>query len=255
MKQRIIVKIGSSTLTAGTQRISRGKLEDIAKQLVSLKDSYDIVLVSSGAIATAKQYINISGWENAVASKQAMSAIGQPKLMQLYNEVFNDYDLRIAQCLMTYKDFDNDESRRNTLNTIDELLSHGYVPIVNENDTTAVEELVLGDNDKLSALVATLLDADRLIIASDVDGLYNKNPFLHKNATLIREVNSLAEVKTYIQERDNGLGTGGMTSKIKAVEICLLKGIDVSIVNGNNADFIAKILDGSAVCTTFKSSQ
>tara|TARA_R110000868_G_scaffold304437_17_gene565333 strand:- start:68810 stop:69580 length:771 start_codon:yes stop_codon:yes gene_type:complete len=251
MKQKIVVKIGSSTLTAGTNRISRGKLEDIARQLVNLKDNYDIVLVSSGAIATAKQFITIKNWENEVASKQAMSAIGQPKLMQLYSEVFGDFDLRIAQCLMTYRDFENGESRNNTINTINELLSHGFIPIINENDTTAVEELVLGDNDKLSALVATLLEADKLIIASDIDGLYNKNPFLHKDAQLIPKVTDLKDIQQYIQERDNGIGTGGMTSKIKAVEICFAYNIEVCLVNGSRTGFIERVLDGEGSFTRF----
>lgn len=251
MKQKIVVKIGSSTLTAGSNRISRGKLEDIARQLVALKDSYNIILVSSGAIATAKQFVNIQGWENAVASKQAMSAIGQPKLMQLYSEVFGDFDLRIAQCLMTYRDFENNESRKNTVNTIDELLNHGFIPIINENDTTAVEELVLGDNDKLSALVASLLKADKLIIASDIDGLYNKNPFLNKDATLINEVNNLNDVRQYVQERDNGVGTGGMTSKINAIEICFDHDIEVCLVNGGRTGFIEEVLNEHGDFTRF----
>ena len=155
MKKKLVLKIGSSTLTAGTVKISRGKIEDIARQIVELRKDYDIVIVSSGAIATARQFVTITGWDTQVASKQAMSAIGQPKLIQIYNEVFSDFDLRIAQCLMTYRDFDNDNSRNNTLNTIHELLKYNYIPIINENDTVAVEVLILGDNDKLSALVAT----------------------------------------------------------------------------------------------------
>lgn len=252
MKQTIVVKIGSSTLTAGTNRISRGKLEDIARQLIHLKDKYHVVLVSSGAIATAKQFVNIQNWENVVASKQAMSAIGQPKLMQLYSEVFGDFDLRIAQCLMTNRDFEDQESRNNTLNTINELFSHGFIPIINENDTTSVEELALGDNDKLSALVATLLKAEKLIIASDIDGLYDKNPYLHKDAVLIKEVSDLESVQEYIQERDNGLGTGGMTSKIKAIEICFAHNIEVCLVNGSRTGFIEEVLGGDGLFTRFR---
>ena len=195
MKTRLVVKIGTSTLTGGTDRISRGKVEDIARQLHRLKDTYDVVLVSSGAIATARQFINIKGWEKLVSSKQAMSAIGQPKLMQIYSEVFKDFELNIAQCLMTYRDFENKESRLNTFNTIQELLSHNYIPIINENDTVAVEELVLGDNDKLSALIAALIHADILIIASDVDGLFDKNPNIYKEAKLITEISDKGSVR------------------------------------------------------------
>ena len=207
MKPRIVVKIGTSTLTAGTSMISRGKIENIGRQILALRDQYDIILVSSGAVATAKQFINISGLKNnMVHSKQALSAIGQPKLLQIYAEVFGDFDLKVAQCLMTYKDFDNNESKTNTLNTVNELLTHGFIPIFNENDTVAVEELILGDNDKLSALVASLVKADKLIIASDIDGLFTKNPNLHEDAELIPVVTDLEEIKQFIEERENGLG-------------------------------------------------
>ena len=251
MKPRLVVKIGTSTLTAGTNRISRGKIEDIARQFVELQHTYEIILVSSGAIATARQFVDINGWSNVVHSKQAMSAIGQPKLMQIYSEVFSDFGLKVAQCLLTYRDFENEESKINTRNTIEELLSHDYIPIVNENDTVAVEEVVLGDNDKLSALVATLVKADRLIIASDIDGLFTKNPNLADGAEFIAEVNDLAVVKDYIQERENGLGTGGMTSKISAIKICFENGIKVYLVNGGIQFFITKSLNEEIRFTKF----
>jgi len=251
MKPIIVVKIGTSTLTAGTDRISRGKIEDIARQLVRLMPQYHIVLVSSGAIATAKQFVTIEGWQNLVPSKQAMSAIGQPKLMQIYSEVFNDFGLRIAQCLMTYRDFENEESRLNTRNTIDELLKHNFVPIINENDTVAVEELILGDNDKLSALVASLMDALKLIIASDIDGVYDKNPHIYKDATLITEISDLDSVGQFVEERNNGLGTGGMTSKINAVKICFEKQITVCIVNGGKPNFIQDCMEEKIEYTRF----
>lgn len=251
MKKKIVVKIGTSTLTMGTDRISRGKIEDIARQLDKLKDSYDFVLVSSGAIATARQFINIGGWDNLVESKQAMSAIGQPKLMQLYSEVFSDFGIKIAQCLMTYRDFENEESRKNTLNTIHELLHHGYIPIINENDTVAVEELILGDNDKLSALVAALMKADKLIIASDTDGLFDKNPHIHKDAKLIDEVHDLNKIKDYIQEKENGLGTGGMSSKVEAIKICLADDVEVCLTNGYTHFFIEKTIKEEIKFTKF----
>jgi len=235
----------------GTDRISRGKLEDIARQLVKLKDQYDFILVSSGAIATAKQFINISGWDNLVESKQAMSAIGQPKLMQLYNEVFSDFGLKIAQCLMTYRDFENDESRKNTYNTVHELLQHDYIPIINENDTVAVEELILGDNDKLSALVAVLIEAEMLIIASDTDGLFDKNPFTHTDATLIEEVTDLELIKDYIGEQHSGLGTGGMYSKIEAIKVCMADNVQVCLTNGFVHFFIELVINEEIKYTRF----
>lgn len=253
MKPRIVVKIGTSTLTAGTSMISRGKIENIGRQILALRDQFDIILVSSGAVATAKQFINISGLKNnMVHSKQALSAIGQPKLLQIYAEVFGDFDLKVAQCLMTYKDFDNKESKTNTLNTVNELLTHGFIPIFNENDTVAVEELILGDNDKLSALVASLVKADKLIIASDINGLYTKNPTIHEDAELIPVVTDLEEIKQFIEERENGLGTGGMTSKVSAAKICFDENIEVYLVNGSRTNFIQRSLDGSIEFTKFK---
>ena len=251
MKKKIVVKIGTSTLTMGTDRISRGKIEDIARQLVKLKPEYDFVIVSSGAIATARQFININGWDNLVESKQAMSAIGQPKLMQLYSEVFSDFGLKIAQCLMTYRDFENEESRKNTRNTVTELLQHDYIPIINENDTVAVEELILGENDKLSALVATLMKADKLIIASDTDGLFDKNPHIHKDAQLIEEVTDLDKIQGFIQEKKNGLGTGGMSSKIDAIKICFADNVEVCLTNGYTHFFIEKTINNEVKFTRF----
>jgi glutamate 5-kinase len=251
MKSKIVVKIGTSTLTAGTNKISRGKIEDIARQIEKLRDSYDIILVSSGAIATARQFVHIKAWDNIVTSKQALSAIGQPKLMQIYSEVFGDFDLKIAQCLMTYRDFENEVSRQNTRNTINELLTHNFIPIINENDTVAVEELILGDNDKLSALVANLIDANKLIIASDIDGLFDKNPKLYPDATLISEISDLEKIDQFIEEKDNGLGTGGMGSKISAVKICFEKQIVVYIVNGSKRNFIEDSLNEKMAFTKF----
>ncbi|GAA4838618.1 glutamate 5-kinase [Algivirga pacifica] len=253
--KRLVIKIGTSTLTMGTKSISRGKIEDIARQLVELQQQgVQVVLVSSGAVATARQFITIDGWaeEGDLPSKQALSAIGQPKLMQIFSEVFRDFGLKIAQCLLTYRDFQEGESRTNTLNTLNELMKHGYIPIINENDTVAVEELILGDNDKLSALVATLLDTDQLLIASDIDGIYNKNPHLHADAALIESVTDLHQVASFIEERDNGLGTGGMTSKISAVRICFSQRIPVMLVNGSRPSFIIHSLEGKIPCTRFE---
>ena len=213
MKKKIVLKIGSSTLTAGTKLISRGKIEDIGRQILALRSDYDIVLVSSGAIATARQFIDISGWRERAETKQALAAIGQPILMQIYNEVFGDFEIRTAQCLMTYRDFADEMSRANTLNTINELLKHNFIPIINENDTTATEEIILGDNDKLSALVSVVIGADILVLASDIDGLFDKNPHLHQDAKLISEVTDIEKAKTLVEEKASELGTGGMSSK------------------------------------------
>ncbi len=231
--------------------ISRGKVEDIGRQILELQENYDIVLVSSGAIAAAKQRINIIDPGKLVETKQAMAAIGQPLLMRIYNEIFSDFGIRTAQCLMTYRDFENETSRKNTLNTISELLKHSYIPIINENDTTAVEELILGDNDKLSALVAALIKADLLIIASDIDGVFDKNPHLHKDAKLIAEIHNIAEAKSLVEERDSGLGTGGMNSKLEAAMICQKENIETWVVGGGRNNFLIDALKGKISCTKF----
>jgi glutamate 5-kinase len=251
MKKKLVLKIGTSTLTNGTKLISRGKVEDIGRQILALQDEYDIVLVSSGAIATAKQYINIQDAGRIVESKQAMAAIGQPLLMRIYNEIFSDFGIRTAQCLMTYRDFENETSRQNTLNTINELIKYEYIPVINENDTTAVEEIILGDNDKLSALVAALIKADLLVLASDIDGVYDKNPHLHADAKHITEIKNIEEARSLVEERDSGLGTGGMNSKLEAAMLCQREGIETWIVNGGQPEFLTKAFAGQLAFTAF----
>ena len=238
-------------MTNGTRLISRGKIEDIGRQILALRDEYDIVLVSSGAIAAAKQYINIKDAGKPVESKQAMAAIGQPLLMRTYNEVFGDLGIQTAQCLMTYRDFENETSRQNTLNTITELLKYNYVPVINENDTTAVEEIIVGDNDRLSALVAVLIRADLLVLVSDINGLYDKNPHLHADARLIAEVKNIDEARLLVEERDSGLGTGGMNSKLEAAMLCQKDGIETWIVGGQRNTFLIEAFDGKIGYTKF----
>ncbi len=255
MKKKLVLKIGTSTLTNGTRLISRGKIEDIGRQIMSLRDEWDIVLVSSGAIAAAKQYINIKDAGKPIESKQAMAAIGQPLLMRTYNEVFGDFGIQTAQCLMTYRDFENETSRQNTLNTVTELLKYNYLPIINENDTTAVEEILLGDNDRLSALVAVLIHADLLVLVSDIDGLFNKNPHLHADAKLIAEVRNIAEARGLIEERDSGLGTGGMNSKLEAAMLCQKEGIETWIVGGGRNNFFTDAFEGKINYTRFQVSE
>ncbi len=251
MKKKLVLKIGTSTLTNATNLISRGKIEDIGRQILALRAEYDIVLVSSGAIAAAKQYITIKDPGRPVASKQAMAAIGQPLLMRTYNEVFSDFGIQTAQCLMTNHDFENDTSRRNTLNTITELIKYNYLPIINENDTTAVEEIIVGDNDKLSAHVAALIQADLLVLVSDIDGLYDKNPHLHDDAVLIPEVRNIEEARLLVEERESEFGTGGMNSKLEAAMLCQKEGIETWIVGGGRNDFLTKAFESKSGFTRF----
>lgn len=251
MKKKLVLKIGTSTLTNGTKLISRGKVEDIGRQILELRDKFDIILVSSGAIAAARQRINFMDEGRLIESKQALSAIGQPLLMRIYNEIFTDFGIRAAQCLMTYRDFENETSRQNTLNTLNELIKYSYIPIINENDTTAVEEIILGDNDKLSALVATLLKADLLVLASDIDGVFDKNPHLHVDAKHISEIKNIEEARSLVEERDSGLGTGGMNSKLEAAIICQRENIETWIINGGNNNFVVNAINGKVPFTKF----
>lgn len=251
MKKRIIIKIGSSTLTRGTNQISRGKIEDLARQIIALREQYDIVLVSSGAIATARQFMELSG-ANAIAVKQALAAIGQPVLLRIYQEVFGDFGLHVAQCLLHYQDFDREQSRENIVNTIQLLLDNGYIPIINENDTVATEEIQFGDNDKLAALAASLLQVDLLILASDIDGLYTGDPKSDVEAALIKTVEDVATVKHLAGSSVSAHGTGGMSSKLAAAQICQNQGIEMWIVNGGVEGFAEKALRGEMSFTRFR---
>jgi len=250
-KKKLILKIGSSTLTAGTDRISYAKIEDIARQIISLRGIFDVVIVTSGAIATARQFADIDNGNLQVDSKQALAAIGQPKLMTIYDEVFSSFGLKVAQCLLVYRDFTNEVAKENIRNTIDKLLEFGYNPIINENDTVSADEIVLGDNDKLSALVAVITGAELLVLASDIDGLYDKNPNLFPDARHIREVDDLSVMGKYIQEIPSELGTGGMTTKMQAANICKDNGVEMWIVNGGNNGFIESALKGEGLFTKF----
>lgn len=252
MQRKLVIKIGTSTLTAGTNRISFAVIESLARQIVSLKKDFDVVIVSSGAVATARQFVEINGYGGEVDSKQALAAIGQTKLMEIYDNIFSSFGLNIAQILMTYRDFENATAKENTRNTIKKLWEVGYIPIVNENDTVAVEEIVLGDNDKLSALVSVIIDASLLILVSDIDGIFTQNPHLYADAELITQVFDLKSISCCIEEKKSALGTGGMSSKIHAADICMNHNIEMWIVNGQRADYILKALNNEIPFTKFK---
>ena len=255
MKKKLIIKIGTSTLTAGTNRISFAVIEGLARQIVELKKEYDIVIVSSGAIATARQFVEINGFNKHVDSKQALAAIGQTKLMELYDNIFGTFGLNIAQILLTYRDFENPVANENTRNTIRRLWQVDYIPIVNENDTVSIEEIMLGDNDKLSALVAVITEADLLVLVSDIDGIFDRNPHLHPDAQLINEVSNLKSVEACIEEKESTLGTGGMSSKIHAAEICMENGVEMWIMNGQRPNYIINAMGNRIPFTRFVKKQ
>jgi glutamate 5-kinase len=241
-KKRIVLKLGSNTLTKETNHISRGKIEDIGIQIAELKDKYEFIIVSSGAIAAAKQFVKLENQDKDVFVKQALASIGQPHLMRIYHESFSDLGLLISQCLLSYSDFEKEQSKVNIINTINVLVKNNYIPIINENDTVATDEIRSGDNDKLAALTAVLLKADLLIIATNTNGIYFKeslNDVVPQTISLVTDVKVLEKE---IGDSKSSHGTGGMQSKIEAVAIANAATIETWIVNGLIDNFILKAL-------------
>ena len=236
-----MLKIGTSTLTGGSERISRGKIEDIAAQIHELRPEYEIILVTSGAIAAARQFSDIET-SNSLQMKQALAAIGQLQLMRMYQEIFRDYQLNMAQCLLTYYDFNNEDSRQNIKGAINTLLLNNYIPIINENDTVAVDEIKFGDNDKLAALTASLIGAEILILATDIDGVYTADPKIDPKAEIITEIHELNKIHQFVSDTKSIQGSGGMRSKLLAAELAQQHGVETWILNGNSENFLIKAL-------------
>jgi glutamate 5-kinase len=229
------LKIGTSTLTKGTQSISRGKIEDIGRQIALLKDEYDFIIVSSGAIAVAKQFVEIEGKGKEIKVKQALAAIGQPHLMRIIQESFRELKLLTAQCLLSYMDFERKETKQNIVNTINTLVDNGYIPIINENDTVSTEEIKFGDNDILAALTAELIEVDLLILATNTYGFY-------QNGQTLETIHNINDVAKFIEDKKSNQGTGGMDSKLRAAQIAQKAGIETWLVNGWEDNFIKKAL-------------
>lgn len=241
-KKRVLLKIGTNTLTKETNQISRGKIEDIGRQLAELNQDYEFVIVSSGAIAVAKQFVKLESNGREINVKQALAAIGQPHLMRIFQENFRELGLLTSQCLLSYADFNREKSKENIVNTINVLLANQYIPIINENDTVATEEIQFGDNDKLAALTAALIGADLVIIATNTDGIYTKRSIDSDIKSTIAEVRDLKELRNEIAAGKSSQGTGGMLSKIEAAEILKKEKIETWIVNGIGDNFIIKAM-------------
>ena len=237
-RKRIVLKIGSNTLTRETNAISRGKIEDIARQIAALRDEYEFVIVSSGAIATARQFVHLNAIGTEITEKQALASIGQPHLMRIFQESFQELGVFTAQCLLSYSDFERKESRDNIRNTINVLAAHDYVPIINENDTVATDEIKFGDNDKLGALTAVLLDANCYMIATNTNGIYAKNSIANRSYKTIPLINNIDMMTKEIHTTVSSHGTGGMASKVEAARITQQAGIETWIVNGLEDQFI-----------------
>ncbi len=251
-KKRILLKIGSNTLTKETDHISRGKIEDIGRQIAKLKDSYEFIIVSSGAIAAAKQFVKLEHNGQEITVKQALASIGQPHLMRIFQENFRELGLFTSQCLLSYSDFEREVSKENICNTINVLVANNFIPIINENDTVATDEIKFGDNDKLAALTAALMKVDLLIIATNTDGIYTKESFVKKNPETIRLVSNLADLQKEVSSAKSSHGTGGMESKIEAANIARQAHVETWIVNGLKDNFIVDALENKTAFTTIK---
>ncbi|MBL4745173.1 MAG: glutamate 5-kinase [Flavobacteriaceae bacterium] len=248
-KKRILLKIGTNVLTKESEYISRGKIEDIARQIKLLTADYEFILVSSGAIAAAKQFVQLESNGEEINVKQALASIGQPHLMRIFQENFRELGLLTSQCLLSYSDFEKEQSRKNIVNTINVLVANNYIPIINENDTVATDEIKFGDNDKLAALTAVLLSVDLLVIGTNTDGVYTRKSLQHGKPQTVRETSDILEIEKEVISACSSQGTGGMHSKIKAAQIAQAAGIETWIVNGLEDRFLIKAMNKTTVFT------
>ena len=250
---RIAVKVGTSTLAHATGRLNIRQVESLVKVLSDLKNAgHEIVLISSGAIGMGVGKLLLSERPTDIPTKQAAAAVGQCELMYTYDKLFSDYHHTVAQLLITGDDTANESRRQNFTNTLARLLELGALPIINENDTVATDEIVIGDNDTLAAIVAECVHANLLILLSDIDGLYTADPHTHPDAVLLHRVTKIDDhIRELAGVSNSTQGTGGMVTKLRAAEICLRCGCNMVIANGNRPENLYDILDGKAVGTTF----
>lgn len=258
-KKRIVIKIGSSSLThPATGNLNLIKLEKLVRELSDLRNrGKEVVLVSSGAIAVGRKAAGITGKPKTIALKQACAAIGQGRLMMAYQKLFSEYNQIAAQILLTKGTMIDNLSRKNAQNTFEELLKMGAIPIVNENDTISTYEMEFGDNDTLSAIVAGLIDADLLILLSDIDGLFTDDPNKNKDARFIEVVEKIDSDLLDMGKGSSGssVGTGGMATKLTAAKIATMAGADMVIANAEDLNVIHKVIDGENYGTLFLSNK
>lgn len=250
---RIVVKVGTSTLTHATGRLNIRRVETLCRVLSDLKNAgHEIVLVSSGAIGMGVGKLSLKERPQDIPGKQAAAAVGQCELMYTYDKLFSEYNHTVAQILLTSSDIDHEERRSNIQNTLFRLLELDALPIINENDTVTTDEIVIGDNDTLSAVVAVTVRADLLVLLSDIDGLYTADPHKDPSARLIPRVEALTEeVLALGGGKGSALGTGGMATKLHAAQIATQAGIDMMIANGDRPERLYEIVEGQPVGTRF----
>ncbi len=250
-KKRVIVKVGTSTLTHKTGKTNIARVAKLVSVLSDLHNmGHEVVLVSSGAIGIGSTKLGLKEKPSTTKGLQAAAAVGQSELMFLYDKFFSEYGIVVSQLLFTSNVLYND-GKQHLIDTFNQLLEYGSIPIVNENDSVSIEELHNGDNDRLSALVATLIDADLLILLTDTNGLYDSNPNENPDAKLIEVVEKITPEIEAAAGGAGEKGTGGFATKIKAAKIATDKGIPVIIMNGEKPTDIYKILDGKPIGTKF----
>ena len=250
---RIVIKVGTSTLAHESGRLNIRHTEELCKVLSDLKNAgHEIILVSSGAIGMGVGKLGLPSRPRDVAGKQAAAAVGQCELMYTYDKLFSEYNHTVAQILLTADDLRQADRHQNFENTMQKLLEMAVLPIINENDTVATEEIEIGDNDTLAAIVAQSVRADLLILLSDIDGLYTADPHKHADAQLISDVYELDEsILSLGGSAGSSLGTGGMATKLHAAQIATGAGCDMVIANGAAPEALYRIADGEAVGTRF----
>ncbi|MCR5532056.1 MAG: glutamate 5-kinase [Lachnospiraceae bacterium] len=254
-KKRIVVKVGSSTLThEETGDMNLTTMERLVRILTDLSNSgKEVVLVSSGAIAVGRKTMNIAERPKEQDLKQACAAIGQSRLMMVYQRLFAEYNKVPAQVLITKDTMINDTMRRNARSTFMRLLAMGTIPVVNENDTVATDEIEFGDNDTLSAIVAALIHADLLIVLSDQDGFFTDDPRTNPDAKLVEEITYITdELEAMAKGAGSDVGTGGMAAKISAARVANDAGADMVIANGNDMNNLRMVLEGKNIGTLFR---
>jgi len=257
-KKRIVVKIGTSTIThTETGNLNLDKLEKFVRVLTDLHNqNKEIIIVSSGAVGAGRKALGIQGKPKTLSIKQACAAVGQARLMMIYQKLFAEYNQTIAQILITKRIMINDISRTNAENTFQELLGMGVIPIVNENDPISTDQIgdeIFGDNDTLSANVAELVQADLLILLSDIDGLYTDDPRNNKDAKFIDYVENIdGDLEAMAKGAESTFGTGGMTTKVAAAKIANDAGVDMVIANGDDVHNVTRIINGDQIGTLFK---
>ena len=252
-KKRVVIKVGTSTLTYDTGKINIRRIELLSQVISDLSHSgCEVVLVSSGAVGVGVSKLGFGKRPETTREKQAASAVGQGELMSMYEKFFAEFGCKVAQILITKNVLEDDERKQNAINAFNTLLEWNVVPIVNENDVISTAEIEFGDNDTLSAVVSELIGADILIILSDIDGLYDKDPAKYDDAKLIPKVKEVTDkLKLSAGGAGTSRGTGGMVTKLIAAEKTLAVGIDMVIINGNNPKNIYDVLEGKQIGTRF----